>query len=102
MNPPTSGPPGSRQIRVAMPRGRLFLKYVALFAGVVCAALVANGLLDIWFSFREQNILLVRLQYEQAKAAATRITLFIKEIEGQLAWATQLPWSTDKIGRAHV
>jgi signal transduction histidine kinase len=78
-------------------RGRLFRKYVALFVAVVCVALVANGLLDIWFSFREQNLLLIRIQREQAKAAAANISQFIKEIEGQLAWATQLPWSADTL-----
>src|SRR6266446_4590526 len=46
---PTVAPP---------PRGQLFRKYVGLFVTVVCAALVANGLLDIWFSYREQNVLL--------------------------------------------
>jgi signal transduction histidine kinase len=78
-------------------RGRLFHKYVALFVAVVCVALVANGLLDIWFSFQEQNLLLIRIQREQAKAAAANISQFVKEIEGQLAWATQLPWSADTL-----
>src|SRR6202163_4950658 len=80
-----------------MPRGRLFRKYVALFVAVVCVALVANGLLDIWFSFQEQNRLLIRIQSEQAKATAANISQFIKEIEGQLAWATQLPWGADSL-----
>jgi signal transduction histidine kinase/CheY-like chemotaxis protein len=79
------------------PRGQLFRKYVGLFVTVVCAALVANGLLDIWFSYREQNILLTRIQQEQAKSAAAKISQYIKEIEGQLAWATLLPWSTDTL-----
>jgi signal transduction histidine kinase len=78
-------------------RGQLFRKYVSLFVTVVCAALVANGLLDIWFSFREQNRLLIRIQSEQAKATAANISQFIKEIEGQLAWATQLPWGADSL-----
>ncbi len=79
------------------PRGQLFRKYVGLFVAVVCAALFANGLLDIWFSFREQKVLLIRIQQEQAKSTAAKISQFIKEIEGQLAWATQLPWSTDDL-----
>src|SRR6516225_9423500 len=80
-----------------LPRGQLFRKYVGLFVAVVCAALVVNGLLDIWFSFREQNVLLMRIQQEQAKAVAAKIAQFIKEIEGQLAWATLLPWSADSL-----
>jgi hypothetical protein len=34
-------------------RGRLFAKYVALFVGVVCIALLANGAFQIWFFFQE-------------------------------------------------
>jgi signal transduction histidine kinase/CheY-like chemotaxis protein len=88
---------GSRPAVPSPPRRRLFRKYVGLFVAVVCAALVTNGLLDIWFSFHEQNVLLMRIQQEQAKLAAVKISQFIKETEGQLAWATQLPWSTDTL-----
>ena len=56
-------------------------------------ALAINGLSDIWFSYQEQRALLIRIQRGQAEAAAEKITQFLKEIEGQLAWATQLPWS---------
>src|SRR5215510_10571544 len=87
----------SRPAVLPPPRGQLFRKYVGFFVAVVCAALVANGLLDIWFSFREQNALLMRIQQEQAKSAASKIGQFIKEIEGQLAWATLLPWRADTL-----
>src|SRR6516225_4761086 len=79
------------------PRGKLFRNYIGLFVAVVCVALVANGLSDIWFSYREQNVLLMRIQQEQAIAAAAKISQFIHEIEGQLAWATLLPWSSDTL-----
>jgi signal transduction histidine kinase len=78
-------------------RGGLFRKYIALFMAVVCVALGSNGLLDIWFSYQEQKPLLVRIQREQAEAAAARISQFIKEIEGQMGWATQLPWDTGNL-----
>src|SRR3954447_554232 len=74
-------------------RGRLFRKYVALFVAVVCTALIGNGLSDIWFSFREQHALLIRIQREQAEATATRIAQFVKEIESHVGWAIQLPYS---------
>ncbi len=77
-------------------RGRLFRKYVLLFAAMVSAALVGNGLLDAWFSYREQSALLARIQQEQADAAADRIGRFVSEIERQLLWATQLPWTSDE------
>src|SRR6266851_8035024 len=78
-------------------RGRLFRKYVAFFAAVVCGALVTNGLFDIWFSYREQRALLIRIQRGQAESAAARISQFVKESEDQLARATQLPWSADTL-----
>lgn len=73
-------------------RGRLFGKYAAAFAAVVSAALFANGLIDIWFSYQEQRALLVRIQQGQAESSAANIGQFIKEIENQMAWATLLPW----------
>ena len=80
---------------VARPRtqGRLFRKYVGLFVGVVCVALLANGLFEIWFSYQEHKSSLIRIQREQADAAAAKLGQFIKEIESQVGWTTQLPWS---------
>src|SRR5271154_3948289 len=78
-------------------RRRLFRKYVALFVAVVSGALITNGLFEIWFDYSGERILLVRIQRQQAEAAALRISQFIREIEGQLAWATQLPWSTENL-----
>ena len=41
--------------------------------------------------------LLIRIQREQAEAAAAKIGQFVKEIESQLGWTTQLPWSAGSI-----
>ena len=79
------------------PRGQLFRKYVALFVAVVVVALMANGLLDMWFLYREQRGLLLGTQREQASAAAAKISQFVEEIERQMGWMTQLPWSTSSI-----
>jgi hypothetical protein len=89
-------PDVNKIIRAPM-RGRLFRKYVTLFVAVVCLALVTNGLLDIWFSYREQSALLSRIHRGQAALVALRISQFIKEIEGQISWATQLPWDSDTL-----
>ena len=78
-------------------RNRLFIKYVVLFVAVVCVALLANGTFDVFFYYREHKAALVRIQREQAEAAAARIGQFIREIESQLGWTTQLPWSTGSI-----
>jgi two-component system NtrC family sensor kinase len=73
--------------------GPLFRKYVALFLAVVCVALLSNGVLEIWFSYDEHKSSLIRIQHEQAEAAAAKIGQFVKEIESQVGWTTQLPWS---------
>ena len=78
-------------------RRRLFTKYVALFVAVVCVALLSNGIFDVFFYYREHKTSLVRIQREQAEAAAAKISQFVKEIESQLGWTTQLPWSAGSI-----
>jgi signal transduction histidine kinase/HAMP domain-containing protein len=78
-------------------RSRLFIKYLALFVAVVSLALIANGAFDIFFSYNEQKASLVRIQREQAEAAAGKIGQFISEIESQVGWTTQLPWSASTL-----
>ena len=74
-------------------RSRLFIKYVALFVTVVVLALLANGAFEIWFSYQENKASLISIQHEEAVAAAGKIEQFISEIESQVGWTTQLPWS---------
>jgi signal transduction histidine kinase len=78
-------------------RSGLFIKYVALFVAVVGVALLANGSFEVFFYYREHKASLIRIQHEQAVAAAAEISRFIKEIESQLGWTTQLPWSAGSI-----
>src|SRR4051794_31957749 len=80
-----------------MVRRPLFRKYVTLFVAVVSVALLANGALEIWFSYQEHKASLIRIQREQAEAAAAKIGQFVKEIENQLGWTTQLPWSASTV-----
>jgi signal transduction histidine kinase len=77
--------------------GQLFRKYVALFLIVVCVALLSNGAFELWFSWQEHRTSLIRIQREQAEAAAAKISQFVTEIERQIGWTTELPWSTDTI-----
>ena len=71
------------------PRGRLFRKYVIVFAGLVSGALLASGAIEIYFSYQENRAGLVTLQREKALGVASRIEDFIKEIERQIGWTTQ-------------
>jgi signal transduction histidine kinase len=89
--PSESSPSGTRI------RSRLFTKYVALFVAVVAIALLSNGIFEVFFYYREHKASLIRIQHEQAEAAAAKISQFIKEIESQLGWTTQLPWSAGSI-----
>jgi two-component system NtrC family sensor kinase len=84
-------------VPIAKTRRRLFTKYVALFVAVVCVALLSNGIFDVYFYYQEHKASLIRIQREQAEAAAAKIGQFIKEIESQLGWTTQLPWSAGSI-----
>jgi signal transduction histidine kinase len=91
--PPNAGAPAAGTIV----RSRLFIKYVLLFVAVVSLALIANGAFDVYFSYQEQKASLVRIQREQAEAAAGKIGQFISEIESQVGWTTQLPWSASTL-----
>jgi signal transduction histidine kinase len=71
----------------------LFFKYVALVFAVVLVALITNGVFEVYFSYQEYKSSLIRIQREQAEAAAAKIGQFIREIEAQVGWTTQLPWS---------
>jgi signal transduction histidine kinase len=71
------------------PRGRLFQKYVIIFAGLVSGALLASGAIEIYFSYQENRAALVTLQREKALGVASKIEGFIKEIERQIGWTTQ-------------
>lgn len=82
---------------VQLLRGALFWKYVVLIGAVMGSALVLSNLADIWFTARDHRAALVRLQQEQAGAAAARITQFVMEIEGQLGWMTQLSWAATTV-----
>src|SRR5271156_5613331 len=74
-------------------RSRLFVKYVALLVTVVVLALVANGIFEVWFSYREHKSVLIGMQHQQAQAAADKIEEFITQIDSQVGWTTQLPWA---------
>ena len=56
---------------------------------LVTVALLASGLIEIYFSYQESKEVLSALQREKAQAAAVRIEGFITEIEHQMGWVTQ-------------
>jgi signal transduction histidine kinase len=46
------------------------------------------GLIEVYFSYNENKAALVRLQREKAATARVRIEDFLREIEGQIGWAS--------------
>ena len=85
--PPTSSPA----------RGGLFRKYLFLFVGLVSGALLINAVIEVAFAYRENQIMLARLQSEKADAAAQRIAQFVGEIERQVGWTTQGQWAAGSV-----
>lgn len=59
-------------------RGRLFRKYMLLLGILVSSVLLASGLIDLYFTYRENLAALSALQKEKALAAASRIEQYIK------------------------
>src|SRR5438552_5444144 len=72
-----NAPQVAAEAPVAKTRRRLFTKYVALFVAVVCIALVSNGVFDVFFYYQEHKASLIRIQREQAEAAAAKIKRMI-------------------------
>jgi len=74
-------------------RSRVFSKYDALLVAIVGLTLLSGGIFEVFRHYREHRAELIRTQHEQAKAAAAKIGQFIEDVEGQLGWTTQTPWS---------
>jgi adenylate cyclase len=88
---------GQRSLAIRLSQSRLFRKYVGVFALFVSLILIANGLVEAMFVYREQTVLLRRIQVEQADAAAAKIMQFVADIERQLDWTVQLPWDAGSL-----
>ena len=82
---------------VGTPRGSLFRKYLIVLLFLVGGVLVASSLVELYFSYRETQVGVVRVEREKAAAAAIRIEQFVKEIERQVR-ATVQPGSTEALG----
>ncbi len=76
--------PKAKASRRARSRGTLFRKYALYCAGLVSIALLASGVIGLYFSYQEQRSLLDEAQREKVRTAAVRIEHFARVIEGQL------------------
>lgn len=79
-------------------RGRLLRKVLLALLLAVGLPLGAYSVVSSVFIWRQHRSTLAEVQQLQAQAAAQRITQFVREIEGQLQWATHLDWRDDTVG----
>jgi signal transduction histidine kinase len=77
-----------RTVRSRPRTGSLFRKYAALLVALVGGALIINATIEMYYSYGESREALIAVQREKAQGAAAVIEQFIKEIEGQVGWAT--------------
>jgi hypothetical protein len=89
--------PHEQRIEAARVRRPLFRRIAAFLIATVFVALLANGGLETWFSYEEHKAVLVSAQRQSAERAADTIGQFIKEIEGDLGWTTQLPLTSETL-----
>ncbi len=67
-------------------------RYAVLLSGIALVLLLASGLSEMWFGYREAREHIAALQASQAEAAAREITLYLQPIELDLRDTAKLPW----------
>jgi signal transduction histidine kinase/CheY-like chemotaxis protein len=65
-------------------RGTLFRKYAVYFTALVATALLASGLVGLYFAYSDARALVDELQREKVRSATLRIDQFLRTIESQL------------------
>jgi signal transduction histidine kinase len=68
--------------------GGLFRKYATLLLALVGGSLIVNAAVEMYYAYGESREALIAVQREKAQGAAAIIEQFVKEIEGQVGWAT--------------
>src|SRR5262245_50653599 len=80
-------------------RGRLFRKYVAVLFLLVGGMLLLSSVVNLYFSYRQTKAALIRLQRQEALAAAGRIEQFVRGIEQQVRAAMEVPFTDAAMAR---
>ena len=70
-------------------QGRLFRKYVVVLLVLVGGVLMASSLVEVYFSYRQTQRAIVRVERAKAVAAAARIEQFLREVEQQVLETTR-------------
>jgi signal transduction histidine kinase len=69
--------------------GRLLRKYVVVLLVLVGGVLMASSLVELYFSYRETQLAILRVERAKAVAAAVGIEQFLKEVEQQIRETTR-------------
>jgi signal transduction histidine kinase len=80
-------------------QGRLFRKYVVVLLLLVGGVLMASSLVELYFSYRETQRAIVRVERANAAAAASRIEQFLREVEEQVRETTRTASDDPTAGR---
>ena len=59
-----------------------------MLVALVGGSLIVNAAIEMYYSYGESRDALIAVQREKAQGAAAVIEQFVKEIEGQVGWAT--------------
>jgi signal transduction histidine kinase len=86
-------------MRSVTARGRLFRKYAAVLILLVGGMLLLSSLVNLYFSYRQTRAALIRVQRQQALAAALRIEQFVQGIAEQVRAAMEVPFSDVAMAR---
>ena len=82
------------------PRATLAWRYFRQIAAVSAGLVLAAGLLEAWFGYRESRLAVARLQGLQAKAAAAEIEQFLAGLQRSVQQVQALPWGQPSFGPA--
>jgi diguanylate cyclase (GGDEF)-like protein len=69
----------------------LFKKFALILSALIGLSLLLSGALSIYYSYRENQQALVKLQREKAEAAATRIAQYLFDIEKRIGVTAVMP-----------
>jgi len=76
-------------MRIPGSGGRLLRKYVVVLLVLVGGVLMASSLVELYFSYRETQLAILRVERAKAVAAAVGIEQFLKEVEQQIRETTR-------------
>ena len=98
LRPRPHAQPRARGAEDARPqRGQLFRKYVVIFVLLVGGALLSSGLIELYFSYQENQAAVVNLQREKARTAVVTIEQFVREVQHAIESTIPQSWAADVV-----